>query len=109
MPGPLDGGAEGTLVLGAHSALAAGLYLGPVGNEAAQPFKVLVVNVLYVLHAEGTDPPAGSIAASGPSTGAGAAGRPGAALLVAAGTSGACPGATRSGRSGAGGSGLSRG
>ena len=109
MPGPLDGGTEGPLVLGAHPALPARFNLGPVGNVPAQALVVLVVDVLDVFHAEGTDSTSGSIPATGPPTGAGAAGRPGAALLVASGTSGAWPGAALSCRSGTAGRGLCRG
>ena len=90
MPGALDGIAEGALVLGTDTALAAGLYLGPVGNVAAQPFVVLVVYGLDVLHAEGADPTSGSITTAGTTTRAGAAGRSRAAGLEA---TGAGPGA----------------
>ena len=72
MPGPLDGGAQGPLVLGADTALAARLNLGPVGNVAAQALVVLVVDVLDVLHAEGTYPPARGVASARTATGPGA-------------------------------------
>ena len=82
MPGALDSQAEGALVLGTNPALAARLNFGPVRYEPAQLLEVLIVNSLDVVHAKGADPPPGGVTASGPSTGPGAAGRPGAAVLV---------------------------
>ncbi len=99
MPGPLDGIAQGPLVLGADTTLAAGLNLGPVGNVAAQALVVLVVYVLDVLHAEGTYPPSRRIASPGSSTLPGPSLRTGSSLLVAARTarSGSLAGASGSG------------
>ena len=87
MPGSLDGGAEGTLVLGADAALATRFNLGPVGNVAAQALEVLVVNVLDVFHTEGAHPTAGGVASPGTAARPGTSLRAGAALLVAAGSS----------------------
>lgn len=87
MPSPLYGGAQGPLMLGAHTALAPGLYLGPVRNVAAQALVVLVVNVLDVLHAEGAYPPSGSVAPPRTTTRPGTTLWTGAALLVATGAS----------------------
>ena len=82
MPGALDSQAEGALVLGANPALAARLNFGPVRYEPAQLLEVLIVNSLDVVHTEGADPPPGGVTATRPSTGPGAAGGPGAAVLV---------------------------
>ena len=86
MPGPLYGGAQSALVLGANTALTTGLYLGPVGNVAAQPLVVLIVDVLDVLHAEGAHPTARRVTSPGPPTGSGSASRARASGLKAAGT-----------------------
>jgi len=59
VPGPLDGSAQFPLVLGAHTGLARRLHLGPVRDEAAQAFHVLVVNGLNVLGAEDAKAPPG--------------------------------------------------
>ena len=64
MPGALDSQAEGALVLGANSALAARLNFGPVRYEPAQLLEVLIVNSLDVVHAKGADPPPGGVTAS---------------------------------------------
>ena len=66
VPGPLNGGAERPLVLGAHAGAAAGLDLGPVGNEPPDPVDFLVIDVLDVLDAEGADPAAGREPPAGP-------------------------------------------
>ena len=71
--GPLDGRTQSPLVLGADATLPAGLNLGPVGDKTAQPLVVLVVNVLDVFHAEGTDSPAGGVASPGTTAGPGSA------------------------------------
>ena len=66
VPGPLNGGAERPLVFSAHAGAAAGLDLGPVGNEPPDPVDFLVIDVLDVLDAEGADPAAGSEPPAGP-------------------------------------------
>ena len=81
--GTLDGVAHSPLVLGTNTALATGLYLGPVGDKTAEALVVLVINILDVFHAEGTHAPAGRIASPGPAAGSGSTGRARAAVLVA--------------------------
>ena len=49
----LQGDAQGALVAGAGAGLAARLYLGALGEVAAQARDILVVNRVYFVHAEG--------------------------------------------------------
>ncbi len=83
MAGALDGVAHSPLVLGTNAALATGLYLGPVGDKAAEALVVLVINIFDVFHAEGTHSPARRITSPGTSAGSGSTGRARATVLVA--------------------------
>jgi hypothetical protein len=63
--GTLEGDAEGALVAGAGAGLAARLYLGSLGEVAAQARDILVVNRVYFVHAEGAHLAAGYVAVAG--------------------------------------------
>ena len=60
-------------MLGADSATAARLDLGPVGDKPANPVHVLVIYVFHMLDAEGANPPAGRVSTPGTASRAAAA------------------------------------
>jgi len=73
LPGPLDGGSQGTLMFGADTGSTAGLNLGPFGNKPANFINLFVVNMRDVFCAKGTDFPTTYKPASGATTGSSAA------------------------------------
>jgi hypothetical protein len=72
LPGPLDGGSQGTLMFGADTSSAAGLNLGPFGNKPANFINLFVVNMRDVFCAKGTDLTTTYKPASGATTGSSA-------------------------------------
>ena len=63
---PLDGPRQCPLVPGAVTSLAARVYLKPVGEVSPQATHVLIVNVMYLVHAKGAYLSPGNITAPGP-------------------------------------------
>jgi hypothetical protein len=72
LPGPLDGGSQGTLMFGADTGSTAGLNLGPFGNKPANFINLFVVNMRDVFCAKGTDLTTTYKPASGATTGSSA-------------------------------------
>ena len=80
MAGPLDRGGENSLMLGAHSRPPSRLYLGALGQVAAQALYIFIVNRLDMIDTKRAYPPARGVSAPGPAASAWpGASRPGAA------------------------------
>ncbi len=78
MAGPLDGGGQDSLVLGAHSGPTRWLNLGALGQVAAQALHVFIVNRFYMLDTKRAYAPTRGVSSPGTAARPGTT-RPGAA------------------------------
>lgn len=55
MAGAFNGCRQGALVLGAGAEFAPGLHFGPLGQIAADPIGILIVDIVNIVGTEGAD------------------------------------------------------